>query len=560
MSHLKISTRLMLLIFSLSALLVLVAGVGLYGTHQSNQSLRTVYEDRTVAIDQLAEINFLLLSNQLVLGESLVELADASKNADRIGANILLINNLLDDYQRKTLSEQESVLSKKFILDYVRYRQDGTSLAVAALRDSNFERARQLVTQTMPPLFIPVREGVAALSKLQMSLAKSEYESAQSHFQSLRAVSIGVSVAGVLFALLFGLALMRGISRALKTALAATNAVTDGDLSRPIPLHGNDEISALLASLSSMQNGLSGIVAQVRLGTDNIATASAEIAAGNQDLSSRTEQQASSLEETAASMEELTSTVKQNAENAQQANQLAATASNAALRGGSVVAQVVDTMSAINASSRKIVDIIGVIDGIAFQTNILALNAAVEAARAGEQGRGFAVVAAEVRSLAQRSAAAAKEIKTLIGASVESVEEGGRQVVEAGQTMNEIVDSAKRVTDIMAEISAASQEQNTGIAQVNQAISQMDQVTQQNAALVEQAAAAAAALQSQAEELLQVVSIFKIDAQSAPKNKPRQTSAASSFAAPAQPPAVRASIAAPLKKAPAAASSDWETF
>ncbi len=229
-----------------------------------------------------------------------------------------------------------------------------------------------------------------------------------------------------------------------------------------------------------------------RTGTDTIATASSQIATGNQDLSSRTEEQASSLEETAASMEELTSTVKQNADNARQANQLAVSASEVAVKGGSVVSQVVDTMGSINASSRKIVDIIGVIDGIAFQTNILALNAAVEAARAGEQGRGFAVVASEVRSLAQRSAAAAKEIKTLIGDSVEKVEEGSKQVAEAGKTMEEIVDSVKRVTDIMGEITAASQEQTSGIEQINQAITQMDQVTQQNAALVEEASAAGA--------------------------------------------------------------------
>ncbi len=253
-------------------------------------------------------------------------------------------------------------------------------------------------------------------------------------------------------------------------------------------------------------------VTAVRNGVATIATASGEIAAGNQDLSSRTEQQASSLEESAASMEELTSTVKQNADNARQANQLAETASSVALRGGTVVSLVVGTMGSINESSRKIVDIIGVIDGIAFQTNILALNAAVEAARAGEQGRGFAVVAAEVRNLAQRSAAAAKEIKTLIGDSVDKVEEGSRQVAEAGKTMEEIVGSVKRVTDIMAEITAASQEQTQGIEQINQAIAQMDQVTQQNAALVEEAAAAAASLQEQAGGLTQVVSVFRLAA------------------------------------------------
>jgi methyl-accepting chemotaxis protein len=293
-----------------------------------------------------------------------------------------------------------------------------------------------------------------------------------------------------------------------------------------------------------------GIVGEVRQGTDTIATASGQIAAGNMDLSSRTEEQASSLEETAASMEELTSTVKQNADNARQANQLAVSASSVAVRGGSVVNQVVGTMGSINASSRKIVDIIGVIDGIAFQTNILALNAAVEAARAGEQGRGFAVVAAEVRNLAQRSAAAAKEIKTLIGDSVEKVEEGSKQVAEAGKTMDEIVDSVKRVTDIMAEIQAASQEQTQGIEQINQAITQMDQVTQQNAALVEEAAAAAQSLQEQASGLSQVVSVFKLGQEQQHQQLSQGASArrtASSYpkTEPRQPPAVKRGIAAP---------------
>jgi methyl-accepting chemotaxis protein len=258
-----------------------------------------------------------------------------------------------------------------------------------------------------------------------------------------------------------------------------------------------------------MRDSLVRIVGEVRQDTDTIATASAQIASGNQDLSSRTEQQASSLEETASSMEELTSTVRQNADNARQANQLAVTASDIAVKGGTVVSQVVDTMDAINTSSKKIVDIISVIDGIAFQTNILALNAAVEAARAGEQGRGFAVVAAEVRNLAQRSASAAREIKGLIDDSVEKVESGSRLVGEAGATMDEIVASIKRVHDIMGEITAASVEQSDGIEQVNQAVAQMDQVTQQNAALVEEAAAAAESLQDQAKNLVDVVSVFQ---------------------------------------------------
>ena len=335
--------------------------------------------------------------------------------------------------------------------------------------------------------------------------------------------SIGALIlAAILFVI--GLMISRGLLKQLggepDYAAAITRRIAEGDLAVSVDLKDNDQ-SSLLFAMKSMRDSLARVVGEVRSGTDTIATASSQIAAGNHDLSSRTEQQASSLEETAASMEELTSTVKQNADNARQANQLAVTASSVAVKGGSVVAEVVGTMGAINASSRKIVDIIGVIDGIAFQTNILALNAAVEAARAGEQGRGFAVVAAEVRNLAQRSAAAAKEIKTLIGDSVDKVEEGSKQVAEAGKTMDEIVDSVKRVTDIMAEITAASQEQTQGIEQINQAITQMDQVTQQNAALVEEAAAAASSLQEQASGLSQVVSVFRLEGgQMAPDQRP----------------------------------------
>jgi methyl-accepting chemotaxis protein len=303
----------------------------------------------------------------------------------------------------------------------------------------------------------------------------------------------------------------RSVTRPLGRAVKVAEIVASGDLSSVIAAGSRDETGQLMNALKNMNESLAKVVGEVRTGTDAIATASGQIAAGNQDLSSRTEEQASSLEQTAASMEELTSTVKQNADNARQANQLALSASEVAVKGGGVVNQVVDTMASINASSKKIVDIIGVIDGIAFQTNILALNAAVEAARAGEQGRGFAVVASEVRNLAQRSGAAAKEIKGLIDDSVGKVEAGSRQVAEAGRTMDEIVDSVKRVTDIMGEITAASQEQSTGIEQVNQAIAQMDQVTQQNAALVEEAAAAAQSMQEQAASLVSAVSVFKLD-------------------------------------------------
>jgi len=434
------------------------------------------------------------------------------------------------------------------------------------------EGANKIFEQRFEPTS---REYVAGVQQMVES-ERAQLDRASERTDEIRAnMTTLLIVCGVL-SLVFGMGLawtlVRSITRPLRRAVEVAEAVAAGDLTSRIEVTSTDETGQLMQALRGMNDNLSKVVGEVRQGTDTIATASSEIASGNQDLSSRTEEQASSLEQTAASMEELTSTVKQNADNARQANQLAMSASEVAVRGGSVVSQVVDTMSAINTSSRKIVDIIAVIDGIAFQTNILALNAAVEAARAGEQGRGFAVVASEVRSLAQRSAAAAKEIKGLIDDSVGKVEAGSHQVAEAGQTMEEIVASVKRVTDIMGEISAASHEQTQGIEQINQAITQMDQVTQQNAALVEEAAAAAASLQEQAGSLSQVVSVFTLNGQGGSAAAPRvlrRVTPTARAAAPAARPAPAAaakpalppkSKSAPPKLTMAAAEGDWTEF
>ena len=336
-------------------------------------------------------------------------------------------------------------------------------------------------------------------------------EAAHSAYNFARWLMISLGGAALVLGTLTAWLIARSIIRPLHRAVEIASAVAQGDLTQHIEVKSRDETGQLLRALKDMNESLIGIVSGVRSSTDAITTGSQQVAAGNSDLSQRTEQQASSLEETASSMEQLASTVRQNAENAKQANQMAASASDIAVKGGLVVGEVVQTMASISTSSKKIVDIISVIEGIAFQTNILALNAAVEAARAGEQGRGFAVVATEVRNLAQRSAAAAKEIKTLIGDSVEKVDTGSKQVDQAGATMNEIVSAVKRVTDIMSEIAAASNEQSAGIEQVNQAITQMDEVTQQNAALVEEAAAAAESMQEQAKGLFEAVSVFKLN-------------------------------------------------
>jgi methyl-accepting chemotaxis protein len=359
---------------------------------------------------------------------------------------------------------------------------------------------------------VAVEQAVAQITAVldkKATAARADFDKAMT--QTLYAFA-GVMLLVVLSVVPLTLINSASIVAPMRSARQVAQTIASGDLTQPIVVQGGDEPAELLAALQTMQSSLRTLVGQVRSSTESITTASSEIAVGSQDLSSRTEQTASNLQQAASSMEQLTGTVKQSADSARQANQLAASAAEVAARGGSVVSQVVSTMDQINASSKKIADIIGVIDGIAFQTNILALNAAVEAARAGEQGRGFAVVAGEVRNLAQRSAEAAKEIKGLIGTSVDKVESGSKLVADAGATMNEIVASVQRVTDIIGEITAAASEQSDGIGQVNTAVTQLDQMTQQNAALVEESAAAAESLKDQARKLVAAVSVFRLEA------------------------------------------------
>ena len=498
---------------------MMLAGLGLLGLHgmnKSNEGLKNVYEKRTVALDLVTSVDRNIVRNRLALADAYANPTPENIQAvmDLIAKNNGTIEQAMKQYQASERSADEAKLAQQFAAAQVALNKDGMAPAIEALRDGRLDAVRQLVSGEISKLGPVVTATVAALRKQQVDGARHEYEDASARSALLRNVMIAAILLGMGAAALAGLLLVRSVYRQLGGepvyAAQVVNAIAAGDLSVAVRTRPGDE-SSLLHAMKGMQAMLAATVGEIRQSSDTIATASGQIAAGNMDLSSRTEQQAGSIEETASAMDELTATVGQNADNAQQARQLALSASAVAGEGSAVVAQVVDTMSAIDASSRRIVDIISVIDGIAFQTNILALNAAVEAARAGEQGRGFAVVATEVRSLAQRSAAAAREIKELIGDSVGKVDAGSRLVEQAGHTMDNVVASVRRVADMVADISVASSEQNAGIQDINQAITHMDQVTQQNAALVEQAAAAAGSLQEQARSLTQAVSRFRLD-------------------------------------------------
>ena len=512
--HLTIKSRLVFVIAFLAAELVTGAVIGIHNLGVANAELKNLYDNRLSALGQLSRVMQLNTSNQLAVATAINVGDSARRDAllASVEANGAAIVQLWKAYEQTDMTSEEAALAARFAEARAVFLEKGLRPAVAAARAGDSAQAGQLMAGETARLFEPVMTLGGQLVELQNRVAKEDYERSQATYEMVRLVCLAGLAFGLLMAAVVGWMLVRAIVRPIERAVQIAGAVAAGDLTQKIEVDSRDETGRLLQALKDMNAALADIVSRVRGGTDTIATASGEIAAGNLDLSSRTEQQAGSLEETASSMEELTSTVRQNADNARQANALAASAQQVAGKGGEVVEQVVRTMGAINSSATRIVDIIAVIDGIAFQTNILALNAAVEAARAGEQGRGFAVVAGEVRNLAQRSAAAAKEIKLLIDDSVEKVHIGSELVDQAGATMAEIVQSVGRVTDIMAEITAASQEQTAGIEQINGAVAQMDEVTQQNAALVEQASAAAQSLQEEAQALAQAVGTFRIDA------------------------------------------------
>ena len=503
--------------------------------------------------------------------------------ASRMPAVMELLETAERSFEALEHDEEERALMGQYRAERETYVNSHQALLQAA-KDKDYSVLEQdallgdavtnLYNGASEAAFVALAETVGRLNQMSQQRARSAQQAAGAAYDTARVWLVAGVALSALIAAFFGALVTRSVVRPAREAVDAANHIAQGDLAQRIASGNGDEMGDLLKALQRMQGSLVQTVNSVRGNAEGVATASAQIASGNSDLSGRTEEQASALEQTAASMEQLGSTVRQNADNAHQANQLALNASAVAVQGGDVVAQVVGTMKGINDSSRKIADIIGVIDGIAFQTNILALNAAVEAARAGEQGRGFAVVASEVRSLAQRSADAAKEIKALITASVERVEQGTQQADLAGSTMTEVVGAIRRVTDIMGEISAASSEQSTGVAQVGEAITQMDQATQQNAALVEESAAAADSLQRQAQELVQTVAVFRLNpGQVAAPVAPATYTAAPKPAPargvlPAQRPAT-GTVRAPapqLARAPAArppapqASDDWESF
>ena len=511
--NMKVGVRLGAAFSLVILLLIIVSATAVIKINNINSAIESIVSDRYIKVRLAFDVRDGVNEQIKYLRGMVVDTTRPQFNEKRFGQ--------LDNATRKTndaiakiVQLQSTAVGQKkikVVQDLAQKFEESKSQLTDLIRSGNADAAAELALRTITPVQNTFLDTVTKFADSQSSQLVAEGAVANAEGETAIHVTLIFSALAVVAAILLGFFLTRSIVRPLREAVTIAENVAAGDLRTVIHVSSTDETGQLMQALQNMNENLLRIVTEVRSGTDLIHTASSEISAGNMDLSSRTEQQASSLEETASAMEQMTSTVKQNADNARQANELAALASKVAIQSGDAVKQVVSTMDMINGSSRKIVDIISVIDGIAFQTNILALNAAVEAARAGEQGRGFAVVASEVRSLAQRSASAAKEIAQLIQDSVAKVDEGGKQVAKAGTTMEEVLTSVKSVTSIMGEISIASSEQSTGIDEISMAITQMDQVTQQNASLVNQSAAAAQSLQEQAEQLSQAISVFKVN-------------------------------------------------
>jgi len=513
LDNLRIRTLLLAGFGAILAVMVILVGLGISQMNKADALTKKLTEESFYRASMLQEWKAIIDTNA---ARTLAAIKLADEAYSKFFLDAISVSSKRSDVLREDIMKSiEGDPQAQALFANVDKERDAYRLARKTALEKktagDLEGVRRFLDTEMVPRVQSYSASLNAMVKYQQDAVEADSNSIEADFAASLRLQIGLAIAAVLAGAVFAWWIGRRISAPLEEAVNVAQTVARGDLTSRIEAQGSNETGALMGALRDMNANLVDIVSQVRVGTGTIAEAADQISAGNLELSSRTEQQASSLEETASSMEELTSTVRQNADNAREANALAQTASQVAGRGGETVGRVVQTMDAITESSKKIVDIIGVIDGIAFQTNILALNAAVEAARAGEQGRGFAVVASEVRNLAQRSAGAAKEIKELIGNSVNKVEEGSRLVSDAGTTMQEIVDSIGRVTAIMSQIAMASAEQSSGIEQVNQAVAQMDQVTQQNAALVEEAAAASDAMREQAQALSALVSTFRFE-------------------------------------------------